>query len=324
MLDRRSVTRLFCTLAFITGTALPAAAQSRMETVASNSILADLVAQVGGERVNVAALVGAGVDSHVFQPSPADARRVAGARLFFVNGLGLEGWLPRLVQASGSKAQVITVSKGIKPIREGGSGHGHAHGHAHAHAPAPGPANGHQQGAGGGLDPHAWQDVAQVKTYVANIRDALIAADPEGSAAYTSRAAAYLRELETLDADIRQLVGAIPKNARRLITTHDAFGYFSRAYGVTFIAPRGVSTDADVSSRDIARIIRQIKAEKIKAVFIENISDARIMSQIAKETGAKIGDRIFSDALSDADGPAPNYIAMMRHNLRAFTQAMQP
>ena len=272
-----------------------AQAQARDEVVASMSIIADFVKVVGGERVGVASLVEPGGDAHVYQPSPADARRVAQARALFVNGLGLEGWLPRLVQASGGKARIVTVSKGVQPIREAGSE----------------------------IDPHAWQVVANAKIYIANIRDALSDADPAGRDGYAQRAADYLRELDALDAEIRAGVASIPAARRKIITSHDAFGYFAKAYGLTFIAPQGVSTEAEASSRDVARIIRQIKEEKIPAVFLENISDPRLMSQVARETGAKVGERVFSDSLSDANGPAPTYVAMMRHNLSAFTQALR-
>ncbi|MDB5642404.1 MAG: periplasmic solute binding protein [Hyphomicrobiales bacterium] len=271
-----------------------ALAQDGGEVVASMSIIADLVRQVGGSRVHVASLVGPDGDAHVFQPSPADARRVAQAKVLFVNGLGLEGWLPRLVQASGGKATTVTLATGVLPIREGQE-----------------------------TDPHAWQDVANAKIYVANIRDALVAADPAGTTEFAERAGRYMRALDELDAEIRAGVATIPAARRKIITSHDAFGYFARAYGLTFIAPQGVSTESEASSRDVARIIRQIRAEKIPAVFLENIADPRLMAQVARETGAIVGDRIFSDSLSDADGPAPDYIAMMRHNLAAFTKALR-
>lgn len=309
MFDRRSLFSASAAAFLFLATAQTAHAQTQIETIASNTIIADLVAQVGGERIKVETLAGAGVDAHVFQPAPADARRVAAARLVFVNGLGLEGWLPRLVQATGGKAQVVTLSKGVKPIREKGNAQGHSHGHGHGH--------------GDGLDPHAWQDVANTKIYVANIRDALIGADPQGRDIYQTRANAYLAELDKLDADIRKTIGAIPEASRRIITTHDAFGYFTRAYALRFIAPQGVSTEAEISSRDMARIIRQIKAEKIAAIFIESAADERIMTQIAKETGARIGGRLYADALTGKDGPAPTYVAMMQHNLRAFAEALQ-
>lgn len=294
-MDRRSF--LLCAGAVLA--TQPARAQAARDYMASMSIIADLVREVGGERVNVATLVEAGGDAHVFQPSPADARRVAQAPALFVNGLGLEGWLPRLVQASGGKTKIVTVSKGVKPIRDESDGHAHD------------------------VDPHAWQDVANAKLYVANIRDALSANDPDNSAFFAERAAAYLRQLDALDADIRAGVASIPAQRRRVITSHDAFGYFAKAYGLTFIAPQGVSTESEASSRDVARIIRQIKAERIPAVFLENISDPRLMNQIARETGATIGPRVFSDSLSAKDGPAPTYLAMMRHNLAAFTKALR-
>jgi zinc/manganese transport system substrate-binding protein len=288
--NRRSF--LFSSAALLAGSA--AQAQARGAMIASMSILADLVAQVGGPRITISSLVGPGGDAHVFQPAPADARRVAQAQALFVNGLGLEGWLPRLVQASGGKARIVTVSNGVKPIREGQD-----------------------------IDPHAWQDVANAKIYVANIRDALIAADPDSAADFTQRANDYLQTLDILDAEIRAGVATIPAERRRIITSHDAFGYFARAYGLAFIAPQGVSTETEASSRDVARIIRQIKAEKIPAVFLENISDPRLMNQVARETGARIGEAVFSDSLSPKDGPASTYVAMMRHNLNAFTQALR-
>jgi len=288
--NRRSF--LVSSAALLAGSA--ARAQARGEMIASMSIIADLVAQVGGARISVSSLVGPGGDAHVFQPAPADARRVAQAQALFVNGLGLEGWLPRLVQASGGKARIVTVSEGVKPIRDGRD-----------------------------VDPHAWQDVANAKIYVANIRDALIAADPDGAAEFTQRAKDYLQTLDRLDAEIRAGVATIPAARRRIITSHDAFGYFAKAYGLAFIAPQGVSTETEASSRDVARIIRQIKAEKIPAVFLENISDPRLMNQVARETGARIGEAVFSDSLSPKDGPASTYVAMMRHNLNAFTQALR-
>lgn len=274
-----------------------ASAEPRLRVVATFSILGDLVKQVAGDDVAVTVLVGPDGDAHVFQPAPADARKIADARLVFVNGLGLEGWLTRLVQASGSKAQVVTASTGVKPIR------GEENGHA-------------------GLDPHAWQNVANAKLYVGNIRDALVAADPEARAIYETRAASYLAELDTLDAQVRAAIAKIPEANRRIITTHDAFGYFAAAYGMTFIAPQGVSTETEASSRDVARIIRQIKAEKVPAVFLENISDARLINQIARESKARIGDKVFSDSLSASDGPATTYLDMIRNNIRAFSAAL--
>jgi zinc/manganese transport system substrate-binding protein len=280
----------------------PAGAQERLKVIASFSILADLVKNVGGERVDVAALVGAGSDAHVYAPTPADARKVAEARLVVVNGLGFEGWLDRLAKASGIKAMIVTAASGIK-ARRTGSAHDHTHDHGHD-------------------DPHAWQNVANVKTYVANIRNALAAADPAGASAYHANAAAYSAKLDALEADVRGAVAKIPAARRKIITNHDAFGYFAAAYGIRFIAPQGVATDSEPSARDVARIIAQIRRQKIPAVFLENISDPRLMQRIAKETGAKIGGTLYSDALTAPNGPAPTYIDLIRHNISTLAGAL--
>jgi zinc/manganese transport system substrate-binding protein len=286
-----------CLVALALCGATGARAEPRLKVLATFSILGDLVQQIGGGDVAVSVLVGPNGDAHVFQPSPADVARVRDAKLVFVNGLGLEGWMPRLVQASGSKAPLITVSKGIQPIRDEDPEHG-------------------------GLDPHAWQNVANVRIYAGNIRDALVAADPGGRAAYEAHAQAYLAALDVLETEVRITIGNIPPANRRIITTHDAFGYFAKAYGMTFIAPQGVSTEAEASSRDVARIIRQVRASKVPAVFLENISDTRLIEQIARETKARIGEKVYSDSLSDPGGPAATYIDMIRHNTRAFAAAL--
>ena len=279
-------------------------AQDKLPVVATFSILGDLVKNVGGDRVEITTLVGANADSHVYSPTPADAKKVGASKVVFVNGLGLEGWLTRLVKASGSKAPIITVTKGIK-TRKMEEAKGHGHGHSHQ-------AN----------DPHAWQSVANAKIYVSNIRDALIAADPGGKQAYEANARAYTAKLDALEAEVREAIAKIPADRRRIITSHDSFGYFGAAYGIQFTAPIGVSTEAAVSAKDVAKIIAQIKKQKIPAVFMENISDSRMMEQIAKESGAKIGGQLFSDALSDEKGPAPSYIDMMRHNVQQLAVAL--
>lgn len=286
-------------LVFLAGIA-SVQAQEKLPVVATFSILADFVKNVGGERVELTSLVGADGDAHVYQPSPNDAKKLAVAKVVFTNGLGFEGWMNRLVKSSGTKATVIVASKGVKPLK------------MVAHA-------GHDHGE---TDPHAWQSVANVKLYVTNIRDALASADPAGKDAYEKNAVAYLAQLDELERDIKAAVARIPADRRKIITSHEAFGYFKAAYGVDFIAPQGVSTEADVSARDVARIIRQIKAQKIPAVFMENVSDTRLLKQIASESGARIGGDLFSDALSAAHGPAPTYILMMRHNVKQLEVAL--
>jgi len=274
-----------------------AGAAERMPVVASFSILGDLVSNVGGDRIAVSTLVGPDGDGHTFQPSPADAKTMADARLLFVNGFGFEGWMTRLVQASGAKAPLIEATAGLaaQTMQEDGETI---------------------------TDPHAWQSVANAKRMVATIRDGLEQADPDGKSVYDANAAAYLIKLDALESEVKTTMAAIPAERRRIITSHDAFGYFGTAYGMSFIAPQGVSTDAEASAQAVASIIRQIRAEKIPAVFLENISDPRLIQQIASETGAKIGGTVFSDALSPKSGPAGTYIDMMRHNIREFGSAL--
>lgn len=271
----------------------PVHAAERLNVVASFSILGDFVRSVGGDRVNVTTLVGADGDVHVYTPAPADAKRVANAKLVIVNGLGLEGWLPRLVESSGARAQVVTASAGIAPLK-----------------------------LGTGADPHAWQSVANAKVYVTDIANALAAADPDDAEFFRGQAKAYLEKLETLDREVREAIGKIPPERRKVISTHNAFGYFTAEYGMQFIAPVGVSTETEPSARDIAAIIGQIRAQKIPAVFLENISDDRLIRRIAAETGAKVGGTLISDGLTSEKGPAPTYIDMVRHNIKALTSAL--
>lgn len=281
---------LLCVLLLI---ASPVHAAERLSVVASFSILGDFVRNVGGDRVNATTLVGADSDVHVYTPAPADAKRVADAKLVIVNGLGLEGWLPRLVQSSGSKAQIVTASAGIAPLKLGSA-----------------------------ADPHAWQSVRNAKIYVADITNALAAADPDDAEFFRTQAGVYQEKLEALDREVREAVATIPAERRKVISTHNAFGYFAAEYGIQFVAPVGVSTETEPSARDIAAIIGQIKAQKIPAVFLENISDDRLIRQIAAETGAKVGGTLISDGLTGEKGPAPTYIDMVRHNIKALTSAL--
>jgi zinc/manganese transport system substrate-binding protein len=292
--------RLFLASAAALAVSDPVRAQAKLPVVASFSILGDLVRQVGGDRVEVIALVGPDGDAHVFQPTPQDAKRVASAALVVLNGLGLEGWMDRLVKASKSTVPTVIATTGVTP-RNPDETSGEHHNHE---------------------DPHAWQSIPNAKIYIANIRDGLIKADPAGKKAYEANAARYLAALDALDAELRTALAKLPPERRRIITSHDAFGYFGDAYGIAFIAPLGVSTETEASAKDVARIIRQIRAEKIPAVFLENVSDPRLAQRIATETGARIGGRLYSDALSPPDGPAGTYIDMMRSNIRELTAAL--
>jgi len=288
-----------------------------------------MIGQVGGDRVEVVTLVGPDGDAHVFSPTPADAKTLAGADVFFVNGLGFEGWLQRLEKASGFKGTVVVASDGVKALTMEEEGHHHGEEHHEEHADHADHAKGHDDDEDDEEDeeeevpdPHAWQDLANGKIYVANIRDGLIAADPEGRATYEANAAKYLDAIAKEDAAVRAALSALPEARRKIITSHDAFNYFGNAYGLEIIAPEGVSTESEASAQDVAKIIRQIKADKIPAVFVENIADRRLLDQIARETGAKIGGTLYSDALSGPDGPAPTYLDMFRHNVGVLTAAL--
>jgi len=297
MLTRRGLLLLAGSVGLLIET--PVLGQDRMNVVATFSILGDLVKNVGGDRVEVSTLVGPNGDVHVYLPTPGDARKLAAAKVVFVNGLGLEGWVTRLISASSTKASIVIASEGIKPRKMKD-----------------------EHDTGDVPDAHAWQSVANAKIYVANIRDGLIALDPAGKASYDANATAYLGKLDELEKQVAVTIAKIPVDRRKIITTHDAFGYFSDAYGMTFIAPEGVSTDAEPSAKDLAKIITQIKMQKIPAVFMENITDPRLMEEIARETGATTGGTLYSDALSDPSGPAGTYIDMMRHNVSEFTKAL--
>jgi zinc/manganese transport system substrate-binding protein len=304
MLNRRN----FITLMITTAVLIPAPAfaqASKVPVVATFSILGDFVREVGGDRVDLSVLVGPGSDAHVYAPAPGDAKKLAAAQLIVQNGLGFEGWIGRLIKASNTKARVVVATRGVKAIK---AAHGHGHDHGHHHH--------------GENDPHAWQNVANAIVYVNNIRDGLIAVDPAGKDSYAANASAYVAKLEALDKEVRAAIARIPQANRKVITNHEAFAYMGSAYGLRFIAPQGISTDAAPTAQAVARIIRQIRQEKIPAVFVENVADTRLAERIAKESGAKLGGTLFSDQLSPPGGPAGTYIDMVRHNIRELTAAL--
>jgi zinc/manganese transport system substrate-binding protein len=285
---------LALTLSLIAAPALAA----EVNAVASFSILGDMVARVGGERVAVTTIVGPNADTHVYEPKPSDAAAVAGADIFFVNGLGFEGWMDRFVQSTGYTGQLVVASEGVAT---------------------------HEMDEDGATvtDPHAWQSLTNGVLYVQNIAKGLCAVDAAGCETYTANATAYAAELTALDATVREQLEAVPPAERKVITTHDAFGYFAETYGVTFLAPEGISTDAEPSASDVARLIVQIKSEGVHALFVENMSDPRLVQQIADETGVTLGGELYADALSAPDGPAPTYLDMFRHNVGLLIPAME-
>ena len=291
MISRRfAFAGLLSSIAMLAAPSVAFAQSGKIEVVASFSILADLVRQVGGERVNVRSIVPANTDAHVYEPKPADIAAVGRAKLVVINGLGFEAWADRIVRAANFSGERLVASRGVRALSVRGQ-----------------------------TDPHAWQDAANVKTYIANIRDALSKVDPAGAASYASRAASYSAQLDRLDAEIRGALARVPQANRKVVTSHDAFHYFGDAYDVVFLAPQGVSTEAQPSAKDVATLIRQIKEERIRAVFVENMTNGRVVQQIASETGVKVGGTLYADALG---GAASSYIAMMRHNARVIAGAL--
>lgn len=293
-------------LALLAAGGTVAHAEKKIKVVASFSILGDLVKNVGGDRVAVTTLVGPNGDTHVYEPTPADAQTVAGADLVVVNGLGLEGWMDRLIRTSGYKGPVAVASQGVKPRKMTAEEKGIEPGATRLV-----------------IDPHAWQDLRYGQLYARNIAQALAQVDPPGASAYQSHAKVYAARLADLDRWVKEELSGIPKPKRRMITTHDAFGYFGAAYGVTILSPVGFSTESEASAGDIARLIRQIRQEKITAVFIENITDPRLMQQVARESGVTLGGELYSDALSKPDGKAPTYIDMFKNNVPKIVAAMK-
>ncbi len=339
---------------------VPAAAwaDEPLPVVATFSILGDMVKEIGGDHIELTTLVGANGDTHVYRPTPQDARAVAEADVLFVNGLEFEGWLERLSEAAGFDGTQIVATTGIEPIAfeehddhgdehddhgdehaEGEEHDDHDHGDEHAeddkhddhdhgeeHASHDDhddhDDHGHAGHDHGAFDPHAWQSLELAMIYVDNITAGLAQADPENAGDYYANRTAYLAELEALKADVDALMAGIPEDKRTIVTSHDAFQYFAEDYGLTFEAPQGLSTESEASAGDVAELITQIREENISAVFVETLTDNRLLEQIANETGASIGGTLYSGALSDADGPAPTYLDMIRHNATTLADAL--
>jgi zinc/manganese transport system substrate-binding protein len=263
--------------------------------VASFSILADMARELAPVGVEITALVGPDADAHVYEPSPADGKRLAQAGLVLINGLGYEGWIERMVKVSGYRGTVAVASQGIQP-RSGG----------------------HH-----GVDPHAWQDLALARRYAGNLSAAFAQRWPGQRDEIAQRNADYVARIDRLDRQVRDWLGAVPRTQRRVITSHDAFGYFGAAYGVDFLAPQGWNTHSEPSAAAVARLIRQIRKDGVRAIFIENISDPRLVERIAREGGARIGGTLYSDALSRPGGPAATYLRLIEHNARSLASALQ-
>jgi zinc/manganese transport system substrate-binding protein len=315
-------------------------AEEPIRVVATFSILGDMVERIGGEHIALTTLVGPDGDSHVYQPTPKAARSVAESDVLFLNGLDFEGWLERLAEAASFDGAMVVATNGVVPIafddhddhddekHDDHDDHDDHNDEKHDehddhddhddekhddHA-------GHDHGA---FDPHAWQSLENAVIYANNIAAGLAQADPENAGDYYANRAAFVAEVEMLSADIEAMMKSLPADKRTVVTPHDAFGYFAATYDLTFVAPQGMSTESEVSAGDVAALITQIREESISAVFIESITDNRMMEQIANETGATIGGTLYSDALSAKSGPASTYLDMMRHNATTLFDALE-
>lgn len=334
-LPRKIRSALAGAMLLVTSPFVHAADSAPLDVVASFSVLGDMVRVIGGDHVALTTIVGPNGDAHTFEPTPKDARALSQAKVLFVNGLGFESWMPRLVAASGFKGQEVVASKGVTPreltpaeqaLAAMEEKHGHAPGR-HAHASRAG-AGSHGRGAQENstdhahIDPHAWQSLSNGLIYVQNITAALAAADPRHADDYREHARMYMQQIKTLDARIKQSLAAIPEARRKVVTSHDAFGYFGQAYGVQFISTVGISNEAEPSAKEVANIIRQVRREHVPAVFIENISNAKLIRQISRETGAKVGGTLYSDALAPPDQPAGTYLGMFEWNAGKLIYAL--
>lgn len=300
-LRRRYLLASATALALLGSTALAA---DKLPVTASFSILGDIVRVVGGDRVTVTTLVGPDEDAHVFEPKPADIKTILASILVVTNGLGFEPWAGKLIKAAGYKGEAVVAATGVKSRHMAGD---KTHG-SHAHQEA---------------DPHAWQNPLNTVIYARNIAQALSKVNPAGAAHYQANAEAYASELQALDRWTREQIATIPKDKRKVITSHDAFGYFAAHYGVQFLAPQGVNTEAEPSAKQVAQLIRQIQREKIRAVFVENMSDPKLVAQLSKDAGAKVGATLYVDALSGPEKPGATYLQMMRHNVTQLVEGMR-
>lgn len=291
------INRLLLLLALFTCASAYAQPEPPLTLVTSFSILADMAEEVGGDTVKVISLVGPNQDAHVYQPRPRDLQTLMQADLLLINGLNFEPWIDRIIESTGYAGPVVVASDGADLIlmHEGE----------------------------GEVDPHAWQNVNNARVYVDNLLEALVAADPDSKATYRENAKAYHAQLDRLEQDIRLMVSSLARPKIKVVTSHDAFGYFGEAYGFEFLAPLGMNTESEPSAREVALLIEQIRLHNIEAVFVENITDTRLLQQIARETGSRIGGTLYSDALSTSEEGADTYISMMRHNLNTIINALR-
>jgi zinc/manganese transport system substrate-binding protein len=294
-MTRRFLLASATALALLGSTAFAA---EKLPVTASFSILGDIVRVVGGDRVTVTTLVGPDEDAHVFEPKPTDVKTILASKLVVSNGLGFEPWAGKLIKSAGYKGEALVAAKGVKVRQLKEDGHD-------------------------ATDPHAWQNPNNVVLYARNIAAALSKVDAAGASTYQANAEAYVKELQTLDTWAKKQIATIPANKRKVITSHDAFGYFAAQYGVQFLAPQGVNTETEPSAKQVAQLIKQIQREKIRAVFVENMGNPKLIAQLSKDAGATLGASLYADALSTADQPGATYLQMMRHNVTQLVAGMK-
>jgi zinc/manganese transport system substrate-binding protein len=290
-----------------------------LNVVASFSILGDMVSRIGGDHISLTTIVGPDGDAHSFEPRPSDAKALAHAQLLVVNGLNFEVWLPRLVKASGFSGVKVVASEGIVPRLLTDEEMAEFTGRDHADEMGSGAAGRHDA-----IDPHAWQSLSNGMIYAKNIASALIKADPKNAKDYRSRAEIYISEMKKMDEEVRQVLATIPADSRNVVTSHDSFGYFGRDYGVHFIPALGISSDAEPSAQEMARLVKLVKQSHSKVVFLENVTSPKLVEQIARETGAKVGGTLYSDALAVPDRPAGTYLGMFSWNAGRLIYAINP
>ena len=283
-----------CALSCALGLMAQSSFARELSVVASFSILADMVSEIAGEAIEVESIIGPGTDAHIYQPSVADAMTVAGADIVFVNGFGFETWASNLISESASDAVVVIATEGITPIEVDGS-----------------------------IDPHAWNSLKNGMIYVRNIAAALSDIAPQLADQVNANAELYMQRLEYIDQDITCRVSRLPESSRTVVTSHDAFGYLAADYGLTFLAPKGIDTDAEPTARALAVLIKQLKNVDAAALFAENITSPALINQIAFETGLEVGGRLYSDALSVPGGPANSYVDMLRHNANNILEILE-
>jgi zinc/manganese transport system substrate-binding protein len=300
-------------------TATPAA---RLKVVATFSIIGDFAAQVGGDKIDLSVLVPAGGDAHDFEPAPSDAAKIADAGVILENGVAFESWLDALYTASGSKAMRAPLADGVA-LREGGEHHAEERAGERSKSATPEAEAGREHGE---HDPHVWQDVKNAIVMVKNIEAALSKADAANGAVYQANAAAYIAKLEALDKEIVDAMAALPEPNRKIVTSHDALGYFGARYGVEIVGEviNSLSTEAgEPSAQEIVKLVEAIKAQGVKAIFPESVTNPKLVERVAQEAGVVVGGELHTDALGEPGSTGASYIDAMRHNVKTFADALK-